>query len=447
MGFIQKCKYSISTVVCYFSVGLLVIVLSACENVNKREINELKSERTKTEERRSFHESLVTKTIEKPLTRALNDSTEEAWQGAFWGISFSHYRSEIVERGLNRGFANIDNRSEAFQRGLLEAAIAAYPNTYKKQIEAYAKSTNNEKLFAMALFYLSRLEESDIAIPGLRKILRQQFPGWNDSPHLIMADYRLKLLEQGKIYEDNHPPLSDLLKANLVPGKPVIFSIQRHNRKYPGRVIIRLASGAFDLTSSREPFSVEQLALSASNMPGTITNGNTPEGIYSLQGFGTSENVFIGPAITITTRLPFEVSTSQYFHNASDYSTWSKKSYRSMLPDSWQNYLPIYEAYYAGRAGRTAIIGHGTTINPNYYINEPYYPFTPSLGCMTTLELWNQKTGKRDVSGQYKLVQRMNMLGIEDGYWVVVNIPGEGAVTNAELIPHIRKAQPAKETP
>src|SRR5690606_25629167 len=83
---------------------------------------------------------------------------------------------------------------------------------------------------------------------------------------------------------------------------------------------------------------------------------------------------------------------------------------------------PIYEAYYAGKAGRNEIIAHGTTIDPGFYKNKSYYPFTPSLGCLTTKELWSYETGKIVESDQIKLMNAFNDVGFDNGYFVVVNI-------------------------
>ena len=93
-----------------------------------------------------------------------------------------------------------------------------------------------------------------------------------------------------------------------------------------------------------------------------------------------------------------------------------------MLPDSWKEYYPIYESYYAGLAGRTEIIAHGTTVNPEYYKAQPYYPLTPTEGCLCTKEIWSKVDGKRMQSDQQKLVNALMAAGGANGYCVVIEI-------------------------
>lgn len=60
-------------------------------------------------------------------------------------------------------------------------------------------------------------------------------------------------------------------------------------------------------------------------------------------------------------------------------------------------------AWYAGMAGRSEMLCHGTTANPDWYKGLPYYPNTPSLGCLTAKEIWDPKTGKALHSDQLAL--------------------------------------------
>ncbi len=86
--------------------------------------------------------------------------------------------------------------------------------------------------------------------------------------------------------------------------------------------------------------------------------------------------------------------------------------------------MPLYESYYAGLAGRSEIIAHGTTIDPHYYAGKPYYPLTPTEGCLCTKEIWN---GKRISSDQQKLVNGLLKAGGANGYCVVIEIDDKNA--------------------
>jgi hypothetical protein len=78
--------------------------------------------------------------------------------------------------------------------------------------------------------------------------------------------------------------------------------------------------------------------------------------------------------------------------------------YLGLLPPGWRGYAPMMEAWEAGVVGRTAIIAHGTTIDPEYYSGRPFYPLTPTMGCLCAKELWNVTSGHLLVSEQNNLV-------------------------------------------
>ena len=86
-------------------------------------------------------------------------------------------------------------------------------------------------------------------------------------------------------------------------------------------------------------------------------------------------------------------------------------------------------------AGRTEIIAHGTTIDPNYYAGKPYYPLTPTEGCLCTKEIWN---GKRIESDQEKLVNGLLQAGGANGYCVVIEIDDKNEpVMLKDLMPYL----------
>ena len=92
------------------------------------------------------------------------------------------------------------------------------------------------------------------------------------------------------------------------------------------------------------------------------------------------------------------------------------------------------EAFYAGKIGRTEIIAHGTTIDPEYFKDKPYYPLTPTLGCLCAKELWNVTTGKLLVSEQFNLYSAFLSTPGNKGYLIVVNLDDQQkAVTREEI--------------
>lgn len=232
--------------------------------------------------------------------------------------------------------------------------------------------------------------------------------------------------------------LTEIFSKNFLPNQVVMFSIQRKNRDYPGMVILRKADGSFVTDSSGKLFTIPQLARSISSLPVYLTNGNTPQGIFRMYGFGVSMGNFIGPTANVQMGMPVELSLQKFFNNPFIVDTiWSIDYYQKLIPKNLQTFLPLYESYYAGLAGRTEIIAHGTTIDPSFYIGKPYYPLTPTEGCLCTKEIWN---GKRLESDQEKLINGLLKAGGANGYCVVIEIDNKNEpVTLFDVVPYLPK--------
>jgi hypothetical protein len=232
--------------------------------------------------------------------------------------------------------------------------------------------------------------------------------------------------------------LAELLSKKFLPGQTVMYSIQRKNRDYPGLVLIRNGNGDFIKDSNGIIFSTPQLARSTTNLPFYLRGGNTPQGIFLMHGFGVSMSSFIGPTANVQLSMPVEASIKAFMRDSSISDTiWNIDYYNKLIPEDFKNYLPLYYSYYAGQAGRTEIIAHGTTIDPNIYSNKPWFPLTPSQGCLCTKELWN---GKRIDSDQQKLVNALLKAGGANGYCVVIELDDkQSAVTLADVFPFLNR--------
>ncbi|MFZ5515596.1 MAG: hypothetical protein ACOY90_03095 [Candidatus Zhuqueibacterota bacterium] len=399
------------------------LLMFACSPpVRHFSLNDFCSPQCIKDNREKFERDLISDTIHPNLSLPLNAENEPQWESAFWAMELMLYRSDSLKERLRMGLADFENRSDSFRRAILEAAYCLYPADFSAEMEAIARQTRHPKLFAMAALYVTR--NAPARTSEFERLLKTQFPDQLDHPIISRLQRSLAATAPDNVAE--RPPLSELLRHSFVVGKPVIFSMQRQNRDYPGLVIIKKADGAFVRNADGAIFHVSQLARSISNLPGYITNGSTPQGVFSIQGIGQSDNDFIGPSPNIQLVMPWEAPVSQYFHgNAGLGSAWSRDIYQGLLPDSWKEYAPIYEAFDAGAAGRTEIIAHGTTINPEFYRGLPWFPNTPSLGCLTALEFWSAETGRTIYSDQIALVSAFLSAGSETGFLVVVEIDAQ----------------------
>lgn len=388
--------------------------------------------------REKTYRNLVQNTINKNLSLPLVDSTEENWEGAFNAMEVLRYQSPWINGRIDTAAAQLLYRSPNFQRAALELFYSNYPGKYYQPVKFLLMQTTDLKIFAMCAAYILT---SDKAADDLN------FLSVKTKQHLLSTPENAIL--QQLLYQVEHfnKPIKNvniegLLKSNYLPGHVLVFSFQRKNRNYPGLVMVRDAQGNFIKDSTGMFFSVPQLARSITNLPGYLSNGNTPEGLFRMKGYDVSRSSFIGPTVNVQLTMPFE-KTAAYFCADPDITdtSWNIKYYSNLLPKDLKDYYPLYQSYYAGKAGRREIIIHGTTINPAYYIKEPYYPLTPTMGCLTSKEIWDEETGQRSQSDQQKLINAMIPAGGAQGYAIVINLNDEQrAVSLYDIVPFIERA-------
>jgi hypothetical protein len=431
-------KFLIPSLLC----ASIIFTFSSCKRTTvQSNSNQVKLKRVLKPERERFKDSLYTYVINKNLRLPITDSTEKYWEDAFWAIGLVLDSSKNAEEGIRESFKDFNTRSLEFQRSSLEAAYTVFPDSYFSEIFNIVKTINNPKLFAMGINYLVRNKHNKFPNSFYENLLYKTFPDWKNDPILFELAGSLKTPEENLLKKI--PSLVDILSHNFGKGMTIIYSFQREDRDYPGIAIIRKPDGKFVRTADGTIFYIQQLARAKSNLPGYITNGNTPEGIFSVQGVDNSKDAFIGPTTNIQLVLPFESNPKEYFHNKDLNDTvMTMTLYSNLLPESWKNYFPIYGTFYAGKAGRTAIISHGTTTNPDFYKGKPYYPNTPTLGCLSASEIWSEKNGTRLESDQQALADAFLSSGSKYGYLVVINLDNKKQpVVLSDVIMDILKAE------
>lgn len=335
---------------------------------------------------------------------------------------------EAAKPLLLQALPTLASRDPNVQRALLTAAHALYAGDAAVQaaLQPLLTQLTLSRPFAIAAYTLKA------GNPGygefIRDLVPRQFPQWRDDARLVA------LMEEVAPVRAAQPPLADLLAAPLRPGLPAIYSLQRPGRQDMGLVMVRGADGRFVRDARGQLFAQPQLALSRSGLPGTLTNGNTPQGVFTIVGAGTASNPNIGPTPYLHSKLPIEATVAEFEH-ADSAVAWSEAVYESFLPPAWRGFAAIKEAWLAGRAGRDELLIHGTTINPAYYAGARWFPGTPQQGCMISNEDWDPATGRLLASRQLTLAQAYAAASPRAdlaGYLVVVEVAGAGAVTAAE---------------
>lgn len=381
-----------------------------------------------------FDKYMREKTINATFAQPLDSNTEANYREACWAISQFLLRSAEIEKGFRTLFTNYATLDTSTRRALLEAVYGVYPTEYKKDIVELLRKETNPKLFAMQLVYLHRLDSSATNIRSLRKMITRQFAGYTDRTLLNELDHYLQKHES--FVSQPTPSITSLLLHQKITGQKIIYSFQRWNRDYPGLAVIQHADGSFSKDANGKLLVVEQLARSASNLPYFITNGSTPQGIYSIQGTDVSNNKFIGPTPNIQLVMPNETD-SIFWHTPFDSTKDALANYLDLLPQSWRSYGPITESFFAGKIGRTEIIAHGTTIDPDYFKDKPYYPLTPTMGCLCAKENWNIFNGKFIQSDQFNLTTGFLSTPGNKGYLIVINLDNQQKAVSRDEIEKI----------
>ncbi|HRN91602.1 MAG TPA: hypothetical protein PLE75_00100 [Ferruginibacter sp.] len=379
-------------------------------------------------DRQQLERTLVKNVIEKNLSLPLADSTESRWNSAFFALQYLQKHTPWIEHRIRYAITEMHKCSPEFQRGLLELIYGMYPQTFHREVEALLEQTDHSKVFAMAAHYLLLQPRA-----GMRETLMERVTA------RMLSLQGNPWMEQLLFHLRDEPVLipdaSSFLQRDYLPGQVLVISIQRKNRDYPGLAIVRNRAGEFIKDSTGKLFTVPQIARSLSGLPGYLTNGNTPEGLLRMDGYGISKAGAIGPTTNLQLTLPMEYDARHFYRDSIQVdSIGNIDLYRKLLPEAWRDYFPVYEAYYAGKAGRHEIIAHGTTVKPSYYRSKPFYPFTPTLGCLCTNESWDDATGQRLESDQLKLVHAVEKAGGPDGYLIVINLDDQHLPVQPEEI-------------
>ncbi len=370
---------------------------------------------TTKQARQQRYKYLVDTTIKQWFAEPLNDDNEGDWNEALWSLELLQYKDNFTKQKLAIAWNNTAQRSDYFQKNLLETTYSLYKKEFKTQVSNLMRQTHSVGIFIRCAEYVLRADSVNARIK-IASLIKSKFPG-DSSVGLQILKSRIAIKKHQSL-----PPLNDIFSADFLKGQTVIYSLQRSNRNYAGLVIIRKPNGTFVKDSSGNYFHTAQLARAITDYPFYITNGNTPQGILRFSGFDVSRILYIGPTQNLQLQLPYETTPDAFFADSTLIdSSWSKEMYASLLPASWKNYNGIYESFYAGEMGRTAVIMHGTTIDPEFYKTQTYYPQTPSLGCLCSYEEWDS-SGFRISSNQQQIVDILNSIGSSNGYVVVIDI-------------------------
>jgi hypothetical protein len=382
----------------------------------------------------ALEKDLRERVVAKHFAEPLDSNSEDGYLSGLWAIEQFLFDGPEVRAGFVRLFAGYDSLQRDTRLALLEAVYAVEPERYRQEMAAVLSREKDPKLFSLAAVYLYRADSSVAQVDSLKIAMVERFPTY-DSVAVLRAlfDY----LGAGR--PGTTPSIAELMGMGKELESKVIYSFQRWDRDYPGLAIVQYADGSFSRNAEGRLAVFQQLARSGPGVSYFLTNGNTPQGVFSITGTDVSHTNFIGPTPNLQLLMPGEGKWTDYFHDTTQVADDSLQRYLALLPAGWRAYGPMKEAFAAGLIGRTEIIAHGTTIDPEYYKGRPFYPLTPTMGCLCAKELWNPTSGHPLVSEQNNLVNAFLAVPGRTGWLVVVNIDDRREpVSRAEVEEFVR---------
>ena len=383
---------------------------------------------------------LLKKDLEGMILRSfslpLDSNTEYKFESSCRSVSQFMMINEEVEQGFTRLFERYDSLENNTKRSLLEAVYGLYPNRFAGDMQKILQSETDPSLFAVAALYTHRLDASVASVNALKIKMVESFPEYDSLFVLVELEKYLDGYRHRPAH--NAASLVELFRHQAKLQKKVIYSFQRQNRDHPGMAVVQNADGRFMRHPDGRLMVFQQLARAASNLPYFIKNGNTPQGVFSVLGTAVANNKLIGPTPNLQMIMPFENKWEKYFQYPAGMG-WnpamdSLQLYLDLLPPSWRKKMFATESFYAGKVGRNSIIAHGTTIDPEYFKDKPYYPLTPTNGCLCAKELWNISNGRLLMSEQFNLVSAYIATPGSKGYLYVIDIDDQQKAISREEV-------------
>lgn len=330
------------------------------------------------------------------------------WSSYAWATTYLMDTSEHNFKAVQKVLSQPETVSKQELEKVMETVFACFPSQFIPEIRQIAQSeTENPKLFANAITYLVRNQQPID--------FWKQSPWYSDSHPIISA---LKQQLSSEYQPLSLKEVKELIAFNAKKNKKYIYAIHHQDRNLIGKVFVQNENGTLVKQNNQVVF-LNQLARSATNLPMFSTNGNTPTGIYKINDLVVSENGFIGPTLSFATCLPFECKASAFFNEKT--KDFTLEDYLDLLPKALQKNTILQQSFWAGKAGRSEIYFHGTTIDPTLYVHTRFSGQTPSLGCLCTQEIWDAN-GKLVSSDQQKLVDAYLQTPGKSGYAFVIEL-------------------------
>ncbi len=376
----------------------------------------------------SFYKELKLKMVE--ARKPANFRNIEVIANGLWAAELTKDRDTAFRALYAQLLDSIGTFQSDMQRRILQAGYGLWKGMFTDPVLSFAQTTGDAKLYAMAVNYLLKTK---LDAAYFKDLTLSRFPDKLQHPIIEALLGNLEIMINGR---PPLPPLKDLLEFRKDSSVFRMYFFVRQDRAHSGRIVFRNQDGNFLRDSSGKVLTLPYFAMALPNLPGYITNGNSPQGCFSVAGVYNSGAKLIGPTPRIRLFMPSETDNRTFYNSNQVNGRDDRELYLSLFPESWRGYFPVLETYYAGKAGRNDIVMHGTTVDQRYFLNEVYYPNVPTHGCLSAIEKWDDK-GYLTFSDQQKLLDIYASLGNPKGFIYLIEIDDKDTDVSQEDVDHI----------
>src|SRR5579883_395536 len=373
----------------------------------------------------------------------ITNQNEKYWRNLLWTAAVVQPQEEFVAETIEQILAMTvqSGLSDAQKRTIDMAArfgIQLYlsnPSRYASvgaQFEQTIERSPDPDWVAMSLSGLAKGGLSPDQIQTLAERVKARFPNWSTNVSLYTTLQDLGALTA----PDSSPPLTDLLNWTIAPKQVQMYVLCQHDRSVLCQTVLKDRNGEFVRQADGQLWSVPLLLRSIHDLSWNFVRGETPQGIFRMEGeVPQPDDEFFrayGQFSLVNLFVPFEAGAKQFLPGKPGPFRGTLADYKRLLPPSWRNNWAIQESYWAGKAGRSFFRIHGTGESPDFFSgkdkNPDSYNWNPTIGCLSALELYNEK-GQLLQADMPKILAALESAGGKNftGYLVVVDLPGNGS--------------------
>lgn len=371
----------------------------------------------------------------------VNATHEDHWRHLLWTTAVVKPREPFVAAALNQIM------TLAIQPGLSEAQLRTVDQAMKVGTQLYLSDPNfygsvgqrfvetieqspDPEWVAVALSGLRQGKVSVSELERLSKLVRKRFP--NADSHVSLRTTLQEIADADKT--QTLPPLKELLGWEIAPRQLHLYVLCRSDRRVLCRAVLKDRDGKF-VQQGEGLWSVPLLLESIHALGWNFTRGQTPQGIFRLEGVVPQpDDEFFrayGQFPLVNLYVPFEAGAKQFLPHQAGSFNGSLADYQALLPPSWRGYRPIQQSFWAGKAGRSLFRIHGSGEAVDFFRGKDKnvpdsYNWNPTIGCLSARELYNEK-GQLLHADMPKILKALEMVGGPNfaGYLVVVDVPAD----------------------